>query len=314
MKNIKLIIPISVKNQIDHLHANYPNLEWCGLIFYTITETEETVIFTANFIVVLDLGSHSFTSSDNVAKAISTLLVKGLFTPPNMYYGMIHTHHTLSGGAFFSGTDNEELNNNAKNFLFYLSLVVDIKEEYVAKIGIPSKTEQTISTTFLGQTLNSKKEMITTIQHIDIPVSIEQDVYTAIHNQFLQEAKKEKSKLVEKQAVKSHQLPKKEGFNMMQYLLKNEVENEERFDYNYIDEIQEKLFAAFGKEDYDSFVENERFHYTKTLNALKAIYKQYPTEFTSFDDFCGFVEQEAIPQNNGTITFFTTARQNKQWI
>jgi hypothetical protein len=312
MKKINLIIPISVKNQIDHLHANYPNLEWCGLIFYTITETEETVTFTANFIVVLDLGSHAFTSSDNVAKAISTLLTKGLFTPPTMYYGMIHTHHTM--GAFFSVTDNEELNNNAKNFLFYLSLVVDIKEEYVAKIGIPSKTEQTISTTFLGQTINSKREMITTVQHIDIPVSIEQDVYTDIHNQFLQEAKKEKSKVVVKQTSTPNK-PSILSWDWMEKQRQLEKEkNEELFDYEFNDELQDKLFAAFGKKDYDSFGKNERFHYTKTLSCLQIIYQQYSKEFESFDDFCGFVEQEAIPQTNGTITFFTTARQNKQWI
>ena len=38
--------------------------------------------------------------------------------------GLIHTHHGLAGGAYFSGVDNAELQANTQNHEVYVSLVV----------------------------------------------------------------------------------------------------------------------------------------------------------------------------------------------
>jgi hypothetical protein len=46
-------------------------------------------------------------------------------------------------GAFFSGTDTKELKDNAKSYNYYISLVVDFKEEYKCKIVFPSKSTTT---------------------------------------------------------------------------------------------------------------------------------------------------------------------------
>ena len=48
------------------------------------------------------------------------------------------SHHTMS--AFFSGTDSEELTDNAEKYNYYVSLIVNFSKEWCAKIAIPSSS------------------------------------------------------------------------------------------------------------------------------------------------------------------------------
>ena len=53
--------------------------------------------------------------------------------------GHIHSHHNMS--TFFSGTDTDELHENAVNYLYYLSLIVNFSGKYSAKIAVHTKEE-----------------------------------------------------------------------------------------------------------------------------------------------------------------------------
>lgn len=49
-------------------------------------------------------------------------------------YGLIHSHNNM--GVFFSGTDNQELQDNAENHNNYLSLIVNNRMDMCAKVAI----------------------------------------------------------------------------------------------------------------------------------------------------------------------------------
>jgi hypothetical protein len=64
--------------------------------------------------------------------------------------------------AFFSGTDLKELEDNAKSYNFYISLIVSTDEQYVCKIIFPSKTtsvHEHLIKDFNGEVKKVKKEI-----------------------------------------------------------------------------------------------------------------------------------------------------------
>jgi hypothetical protein len=91
----------------------------------------EKFICKCEYILTLDKGSGSYTEydlGDNYANAI-------MDKPELLDYAMGHCHSHNSMRSFFSGTDEEELTDNAPNYNYYLSLIVNNAGEYVAKIA-----------------------------------------------------------------------------------------------------------------------------------------------------------------------------------
>jgi len=80
----------------------------------------------------MGIGTHSYTESENHSDDIINMVDRVPAYMENRY-GLIHTHHTMD--TFFSGTDIQELHDNAANYSYYLSLIVNIKEKYSAKIA-----------------------------------------------------------------------------------------------------------------------------------------------------------------------------------
>jgi len=80
----------------------------------------------------MGIGTHSYTESENHSDDILNMVDRVPAYMENRY-GLIHTHHTMD--TFFSGTDIQELHDNAANYSYYLSLIVNIKEKYSAKIA-----------------------------------------------------------------------------------------------------------------------------------------------------------------------------------
>ena len=91
----KLIITKSVQNKIEQAHKRVGNTEWCGFVFYkkeagTITDPASIVIRVTN-IYIMDIGSHSYTESNNNSEDILTMdeRVPEYYTDRS---GLIHTH------------------------------------------------------------------------------------------------------------------------------------------------------------------------------------------------------------------------------
>ena len=128
---IQLKLTRLIYKQIQHLLGLYPNTEWSGVAFYKKVEINKrnwTTKWELKAFFPLDLGSTAateFSGEDEIK-----FLDKAYKKFPELrecYRGLIHSHHSLSGGAFFSGTDKEHLKECA-NQVGYPSLVVALQE------------------------------------------------------------------------------------------------------------------------------------------------------------------------------------------
>ena len=139
----KIVIPKDVQDIIDSLHRLVGAKEWSGILFYEKTSGDvknmKDLVFTAKFIYPMDIGSTSYTEHDYSGDLINAYDLKEGLESCNT--GIIHSHHSM--GSFFSGTDTSELKDNAKNFNFYLSLIVNFDGKYCCKVAFPSKTTTT---------------------------------------------------------------------------------------------------------------------------------------------------------------------------
>ena len=99
--------------------------------------------FKSDFIYPRNIGSHSFTSTEaggDVSDAYD-IYEDGI----ECSTGLIHSHNNFN--TFFSGTDMSELENNAKLYNYYLSLIVNFDGKYCAKIAFPGKQKFSSTTT-----------------------------------------------------------------------------------------------------------------------------------------------------------------------
>lgn len=139
----KLLITNDFQKQIDLFHNMVGDIEWSGVLFYKVDTNlaDQNCIVTPKFIFPMDVGNSAFTTFD-----YSDVILDAYDVFPEAEEcreGIIHTHHRM--GAFFSGTDDSELKDNAENYDFYLSLVVDYKKSYKAKVATkPTSTKVVI--------------------------------------------------------------------------------------------------------------------------------------------------------------------------
>lgn len=123
---ITLRIPKKVSDDIWNVLHNAGNNEWCGFIFFSIEDDG----FTLHDFTVEDYGSHSFTDftltpEQNVL--IAQMQLKGYF------WGMVHSHHTMN--CFFSQTDVDQLREGSEQMMYFVSLIVGLKNDWVARMG-----------------------------------------------------------------------------------------------------------------------------------------------------------------------------------
>jgi len=111
---------------------------------------EENFQINAKGLFLLDIGSAAYTEYD----PSDPDLIKFLMSNPDalmMKKGHIHSHNNMD--VFFSGTDNGELVDNCGFHNFYVSLIVNNKNEMCAKIAFKAKTtsENHITVSYLDQ-------------------------------------------------------------------------------------------------------------------------------------------------------------------
>lgn len=144
----RLIISKEVQSQIMFLHNKIGDIEWSGLLFYSIVSGDisepETLVLRTEKIYLMDIGVAAyteFTPDETIVDFYDKY-------PESMTqkWGLIHTHHNMN--TFFSGTDTDELKDNAGSHNFYLSLIVNHKSDFCAKIGIIAEVEQEVKNKF----------------------------------------------------------------------------------------------------------------------------------------------------------------------
>lgn len=101
--------------------------------------------------------------------------------------------------TFFSGTDKDELLSNAGNYNYYLSLIVNFKHEYTAKIAY--------------QALNTQDQIVYKTKHGDVTVNVSNnvvftancDIHTEVADNIPESTKTQIAMLKQKQFNKQQQ-------------------------------------------------------------------------------------------------------------
>jgi hypothetical protein len=132
-----LHIPQEVYDKIQHTCRIIHEVEWSGVLIYkiigSIRDVNEFSVEVKD-IFLMDKGTKAYTEysfDDDVADYI---MDNAMIDPEFMTYKLGHIHSHNSMGVFFSGTDWEELYINCANHNFYLSLIVNNRNEMVAKL------------------------------------------------------------------------------------------------------------------------------------------------------------------------------------
>ena len=121
---MKLIITQQSQKHINYLLGRYKSTEWSGPAFYSVKYDEDGFPseWTLRGFVTLDLGDATRTEWDGEDWVeISKEIYKAHPEYEKCFMGLIHSHHNM--GAYFSGTDKEQLK-DAANKVGYPSLVV----------------------------------------------------------------------------------------------------------------------------------------------------------------------------------------------
>lgn len=132
-----LFISEETQKTIDYLHNNIRGREWAGILIYDIksgklADLKDIILETIDIYPTV-IGSHSYFEVNTGEANLD--LYRDIPESLEALTGIVHTHHEM--GAFFSQEDYKEYTGNAAGF--YLSLVVDCKDTYKARIVIPLK-------------------------------------------------------------------------------------------------------------------------------------------------------------------------------
>jgi hypothetical protein len=140
-KKGKLILSQTVIDQIKYLCSKMPLVEWSGVLYHTSEgdlQNPEQFTCKAEYILLLDKGTSGYTEYDFSSPSFTEALME---KPELMEWSMSHIHSHNNMAVFFSATDNEELTDNAPNYNYYLSLIVNNKNEYCARIAFIGEIE-----------------------------------------------------------------------------------------------------------------------------------------------------------------------------
>lgn len=152
-----LYITQEMQDKIDYLHKWVGSKEWCGVQFYTIDEGDisdpKSLKITCKDMYLQDIGTEAFTSADFTTESIIDMY-DSVPDAENMIKGKVHSHHNMK--CWHSGTDMDDLHDNAPLHNAYLSLIVNFDGKYDAKIAFVAKRK--IDLSFKNSTNESIEE------------------------------------------------------------------------------------------------------------------------------------------------------------
>ena len=306
---IKLEITEEIQAKITRLCRTISNVEWSGILLYTVKSPEmsikdpENLVFVVKDIIPMDKGDAASTGFNMVETKRDSTLIED----PHMDYcekypeairwtiGLIHSHHNMD--VFFSGVDKKELEDNAPEHRYYLSLIVNNKNEMIAKVAIASKVEDRSLIPFYGMDNEGEPYLITELNmlvssnylftydcEIVKPenVSVEDDFFEERLNAILN---------------KSSIVPRTNSFdfNIGQRYASKSPQQQKPFSFSYSDKdlFGEDFFKEEDKVITDKATENfvEEF-------ILEAMFAQHGSrDFISIASFFADLDTKKLPYN-----------------
>lgn len=138
-----VIISPQAMHQIHYLLRKFPSNEWSGILVYQVMKGDllniQDMVCYVRYVFLGDIGSAGYTEFDTTGDMMK--MFDEFPEAMDMRFGYCHSHHGM--GTSFSGTDMEELQENAPQHLYYLSLIVSHRPEFSAKLA------------FVGQKMNT---------------------------------------------------------------------------------------------------------------------------------------------------------------
>lgn len=133
-----------ILNKIKYLCKNIPKVEWSGALFYSVEgsiKQPETFKIILEDILPLDMGTQAYTTYELDDRYLDYMM-DDIETRGQWTVGHIHSHNTMA--VFFSGTDMDELNDNAPNHNYYLSLIVNNFMDFTAKVAFTASIDKVV--------------------------------------------------------------------------------------------------------------------------------------------------------------------------
>lgn len=127
----KINIPDSVELKISHMCKKISEVEWSGILFYTIKGNFEDNNLEVNCVdfCVMNIGNATYTEFDVNPDVVNYMMENDLL---DCYTGLIHSHNKMS--TFFSGTDTSTLKSEGNDTNNFVSLIVNNAGDYTAAI------------------------------------------------------------------------------------------------------------------------------------------------------------------------------------
>lgn len=179
---LKVYMPAEIKAKIELLCQKIRTIEWSGILVYDIVgdlQKPKDCKIELKDIVPMDKGSSAYTTY----KLDPKVVMSHYMARPeheDFFIGHIHSHHNM--GVFFSGTDTDELHENAPNHNVYLSLIVNNKNEWACKLVHTAEVQDTMTyldqngeEVVVGDATGKKKLVVYDCEVVEEPVNIELD-------------------------------------------------------------------------------------------------------------------------------------------
>lgn len=156
-QTVKLEIPNNVVEKIQKLCSIISHVEWSGILLYTMEGSftkPETVVLTAKDIIPMHKGTATYTEFNYNEKKRDNSGIQDRhidYVTENeeaetWRLGLIHSHNNMN--TYFSGVDVDELAENTPTYINFLSLIVNNKMEFEARVSFMGSAEGFIETSY----------------------------------------------------------------------------------------------------------------------------------------------------------------------
>lgn len=132
-------MPLLFMYKVQHLCRRINEVEWSGIVWYRVNGTisnPQSCTIVVEDILLMDIGNKTYTEYEFGMDVVSYMMANTVLK--DMRYGHIHSHNTMK--TFFSGTDNDELNENSAFHNMYFSLIVNNVTDCTARVAFRGKT------------------------------------------------------------------------------------------------------------------------------------------------------------------------------
>ena len=174
----KIIVSEFLEKKIRHLCQSISTIEWSGVLFYKKEGEfqDDTLVITAVDLVLLDIGTSTYTEFDMSPEVISYQVDNDLL---DCEIGLIHSHNTMK--TFFSGTDINTLREYGSQMNHFVSLIVNNEGIYSAAITRKVLIQDAVVRKILFNSFNDERKEdrasftneVEIIQYFDLKVEIE---------------------------------------------------------------------------------------------------------------------------------------------